>query len=254
MTKQPKVLVGSPTAAPYEYCLPEWAARIKELTYKNKTAVLVDNSEKMDYTKSIEKFGITAVKDQEFIKDSRLRLPHSRNILRQMVLDKGYDYFLSLEQDVIPPVDVIERLVRHKQLIVSGVYYKYYNLSYYHQKNLIKTVKKTTPLLFGKIEGVTTKMQYLSAKDVEEEKLIKIRFCGLGCVLIARPVLEKVSFRSEREVDCHDDLWFCNDAIKKGFEIYADTSVKCKHMLSGKPSGLFADVQKRFNPEVFDKV
>lgn len=252
MSSQPKVLVGSPTAAPYIYCLPDWASRVKELTYKNQTAVLVDNSESIPYTKTIESLGITAIKDPEFIKDSRLRLPHSRNILRQMVLDQGYDYFLSLEQDVIPPVDVIERLLRHKKDIISGVYYKYFELAYRHKGEIIKKVRTTVPLLFGKIEGIQTRMRYLSAQDVEGEKLLKIRVCGLGCVLIHRSVLEQIQFRSSEKVECHDDLWFCNDAVKKGYEIYADTSVKCRHMLTGKPSGLFKDAQVGFAPELLD--
>ena len=250
MTQQPKILIGSPTAAPYLYCLPDWVARVKELTYKNKTALLVDNSETIPYTKTIEQLGIQAVKDPEFVKDSRMRLPHSRNILRQMVLDGGYDYFLSLEQDVIPPVDVIEQLLSHEKKIVTGVYYKYFNLSYHHQGKPVKKVRKLMPLLFGYVPGITEKMRFLSQDDVEEPKVFPVRFSGLGCILIHRNVLEKVHFRADISVNCHDDLWFCNDALKNGFEIFVDTNVKCKHMLSGKPSGLFADMEKKFDPDL----
>ncbi len=250
MTKHPKVLIGSPTAAPYEYCLPDWAARVKELTYPNKTAVLVDNSEKVPYTKIIEKYGIKAVKDPEFIEDSRLRLPHSRNILRQMVLDGNYEYFLSLEQDVIPPVDVIEQLIRHGKKMVSGVYYKYFNIEYKHEGKSLKTVRKLMPLLAGYIPGIKKKMDFLTADDVEQPRFFPIRFCGLGCALIHRDVLEQVPFRAEDTFPGHDDVWFCNDVIQQGFQMYVDTGVKCKHMLSGKPSGLFKDIEKKFNPEL----
>lgn len=252
--QQPRILIGAPTASPYEYCLPDWAARVKELTYKKKTAVLVDNSETISYTKTIERCGIQAVKDPEFIKDSRLRLPHSRNILRQIVLDEGYDYFLSLEQDVIPPVNVVEQLLSHNKKIVTGVYYKYFNLSLVHQGKQMKKVQKLMPLLFGYIPGIQKKMHFFSSQDVEDSKLLPVRFCGLGCVLIHRDVLEKVKFRADASVNCHDDLWFCNDALTQKFQIYVDTSVKCKHMLSGKPSGLFADVQKGFNPQAVQNI
>ena len=184
----PKVLIGSPTAAPYAYCLPDWASRVKELSYPNKTAILVDNSETIDYTTAIEKYGIQAIKDPEFVKDSRLRLPHSRNMLRQKVLDEGYDYFLSLEQDVIPPIDVIEKLIRYKKEIVSGVYYKYFNVDFKHNGKTLKTLKTLRPLLGGVIPGVQKKMDFLSAEDVEQPQFIPIRFCGLGCVLIHRDV------------------------------------------------------------------
>lgn len=240
----PKVLIGSPTAAPYAYCLPDWASRVKELSYPNKTAVLVDNSETIDYVKTIEKYGIQAIKDPEFVKDSRLRLPHSRNILREMVLKGDYEYFLSLEQDVIPPIDVIEKLIGHKKDIVSGVYYKYFNIDFKLDGKNVKTVKKLRPLLGGVIPGVQKKMDFLSAEQVEQPQFIPIRFCGLGCVLIHRDVLEKVPFKAEITFQGHDDVWFSNDAAKAGFKLYADTSVKCKHMISGKPSGLFDDVDK----------
>lgn len=253
MTKLPKVLVGSPTAAPYAYCLPDWVARVKELTYPNKTAVLVDNSETEAYDKTIDKYGVKAVKDKEFVKDSRLRLPHSRNILRRMVLDEGYDYFLSLEQDVIPPVNVIELLIRHNKKMVSGVYYKYFNIEYKHEGKPVKIVRKLMPLLAGYIPGINQKMDFLGADDVERPRCFPIRFCGLGCVLIHRDVLAKVPFRADITVKGHDDIWFSNDVFDQGFRMYVDTGVKCKHMISGKPSGLFDDVLKEFNPSLLTK-
>ncbi len=53
--------------------------------------------------------------------------------------------------------------------------------------------------------------------------------------MIHRDVLEKVKFRYDL-TNCEgtDDIFFCMDARKEGFKIYADTAIKCKHKISGK--------------------
>ena len=67
-----------------------------------------------------------------------------------------------------------------------------------------------------------------------EEELLKIKACGVGCVLIHKDVLEKVSFRYDKTYVCFDDMFFCDDAVKNGFDIYVDASVKCKHLVMSR--------------------
>lgn len=122
-----KVLVGCPTYSGKEYCLKEYIAGINSLLYKNFDVLLVDNSKDESFFKKL----VEISENWESKKSQRLflkRLPFaskeprnaivlSRNFLREYVLKNGYDYFLSLEADVIPPVDVIERLLsRGKKL------------------------------------------------------------------------------------------------------------------------------------------
>ncbi len=239
---QPKILVGSPTAAPYAYCLEAWISATRSLTYPATTIALVDNSPTEEYYTLLQQQGIRALKYPSFIKDSRERLAASRNMLRQIVLDEDYDYFLSLEQDVIPPKDVIERLLSHKKPVVSGVYYKYFDVRVHLPHGEVKAVKKAVPLL-ATFSPQPDKMRYLSAADVADERLLPIRFCGLGCVLIHRDVLKKVAFRADVTVACHDDAWFCSDTTTAHFSMFADTGVKCTHLISGKPPNLFADIK-----------
>jgi hypothetical protein len=248
-----KVLVGSPTAAPYAYCLPAYATAIKTLTYPNQKGVLVDNSEAEDYTKTIETAGLTAIHYPKFIKDSRERLAASRNILRDLTLKEDYDYFLSLEQDVIPPTDIIERLLAHKKDVATGVYCKPFTLSYTHKGKVVKQVKKLMPLLCGPIPGTKEKMHLFSTKEVAEPKVIPVRYAGLGCMLIHRKVLEKIKFRIDTAIPCHDDVFFSHDIATNNFSMVCDTSIKCKHMIQEKPKDLFADCKKGFNPQLLQK-
>lgn len=242
-----KVLIGSPTAAPYTYCLSEWARNTKALTYSPKHIVLVDNSKSEAYDKTILKEGIEALK-YVAPKGETLRetLANSRNVLRTLLLEGDYAYFLSLEQDILPPLDVLERLLAHQQPVVSAVYYKYFTLKYTSSSGKIIEKKKAMPLLAKPSSFDKTKMHFYTAEEVDEDALIPLRYCGLGCVLIRRDVLEQISFRVDMspEGNAFDDVYFCNDVLRAGYPLYADTSIKCMHRLSGKPEGLFDEIHK----------
>ena len=73
----------------------------------------------------------------------------------------------------------------------------------------------------------------LMIDEVPENELIESITCGLGCVLIKRNVLEKIEFRHIKDEEPWDDLWFCEDVREKGFKVYVDTSVRCKHYVNG---------------------
>jgi len=96
-----RVLVGCPTSEHKEYCLKEYANLLRSLTYDNFDVLLVDNSKDDRYYNKIKSLGIPVIKDK-YLEGAKNRIVHSRNILRERVLNGGYDYFFSLEQDVIP--------------------------------------------------------------------------------------------------------------------------------------------------------
>src|SRR3989344_8026379 len=120
-----KILVGCPTYEGYNYCLKEYAEQANSLTYTNYDVTLADNSPGKDYAETIKKHGLGVIKGP-YSDNVYKRIVESRNLLRQKAIDEDYDYFLSLEQDVIPPKDIIERLMKHGKDIVTGIYYKVY--------------------------------------------------------------------------------------------------------------------------------
>ncbi len=231
-----KILIGCPTYEGYRYCIDEYLSRIKELLYKNFDLILVDNSRSDEFYSELKSRGINVLKGI-YYDDVKKRISESRNLLREKFLEGDYDYFLSLEQDVIPPKDILNRLIRHVKDAVSGVYYKYYGITITsNSKKTGKAIKKgrtLLPLIF-KFSDEKDKMEICKLEEVEGEKFFKIRACGLGCVLISKKVLEKIKFRSDPKLDTFDDFLFCSDVIDNGFDIYADTSVKCKHLILKK--------------------
>jgi GT2 family glycosyltransferase len=221
-----KLLVGCPTSFHKEYSLKEYADSVKSLDYNNYDILIVDNSQDDVYLNKIKEYGLNAIKGPYF-KGAIKRIIESRNILRKYVLDNNYDYFLSLEQDVIPNKDILNKLISHNKEVVSGIYFVH---------NIINNQKKLIPQVFIELKNKTNElpdMRWLTETEFLSNKLIKIVSCGLGCVLIHRKILEKIEFRSEN--NNFDDRFFGIDLYKKNIPMYCDTSVKCKHLILNRP-------------------
>jgi len=218
---KPKILVGCPTSDYKSYCLNEYAQTVKSLTYDNYDILLVDNSKDENYFKRIKEEGLPVIKGKYF-ECARDRIVASRNMLREVFLKKGYEYLLSLEQDVIPPKDIIERMLKDNKKYVSGVVFAV---------NFYKGKHQLMPLLWENFDEKTKLMYYVSPDKVWGNKLIEVCASGLGCVLIHKDVLKKVKFRYEKEKEGFDDVFFGIDMIKNKIKMFADTSIKCKHLI-----------------------
>ncbi|MAG77794.1 hypothetical protein CL616_00340 [archaeon] len=212
-SQQPKILVGCPTCDLYEYCLDEYLQTVRNLTYPNYDLLIIDNSKNPDYHKKIKQ----AIKD-DFIEPAVKRIVNSRNKLRKYALENNYDYFLSLEQDVIPPKDIIEQLLKHNKKAISAVVFNKFN------NNLL-------PMIWKENEK---KLKFYQIEELEPPRLEKIRTSSLSCILIHKNILKKIEFRYEKDKNCFDDMFFCNDLKKEGFSLYVDTSIKCKHLIKNK--------------------
>lgn len=220
-----KILVGCPTCDIYEYCLDAYLNAAKNLSHDNYDILLVDNSKTEDYMNKLKKLGINVIKDS-YKEDARDRIVSSRNILRQYALDNGYDYLLSLEQDVIPPRDIIEKLLSYNKEIMSAVYFNYIK---WNEEDML------VPLLLISKDTGYFKARYMQINELKPRRLVQVKACGLGCVLIHRDVLEKINFRYEKDKKGFDDVWFGVDTQKAEFKIFTDTGIICKHLIDNKP-------------------
>ena len=227
----PRVLVGGPISDHHDYCYESFIKAVKNLTYPNFDVFFMDNSKTDDFFNKVKKDLPSTVKIP-YNENVKIRLAESRNLVREKVLKEGYDYLFCLDQDVVLPQDAIQKLVSHGKDIVTGIYYN----------NFTKVDPKTGEVLQRKLPTVwinslkdKTKLVTIRKDVLESGKLIKIDSCGTGCILIHREVLEKVKFRWEDDKPGVDDVFFCIDALKLGYEIYADTNVICEHLLDGRP-------------------
>jgi GT2 family glycosyltransferase len=223
----PKILVGCPTSDLYSYCLKDYINAINSLNYNNYDVLLVDNSETEDNLHLLEKLNMPAIRIK-YDKDVKIRLVNSRNKLREIALKKDYDYLLMTDQDTIIPKNIIENLVRHNKEIVSAVCFNWID---FNQRRMF------TPALLISKDFKTRTGRYMDEGEIEEyvhknPQLMRVKGCGLACVLIHKSILKKIKFRWESVTD---DMDFCIDALKNNFKIFADTSVICKHLVLKKP-------------------
>ena len=218
----PMVLVGCAVNEMYEYCLEQFIASIKTFTYKNYDILLVENSKTNRFLDKLMEQGLNVIKCG-WHENARERIVRSRTILRDYAINNDYDWLLMLDQDVIPPRDVIEKLLAHKKRVICGVYYGIF-------QNKLKPVAWYWDNFYG--SNNTNMFQF------EHEKMQLYRlvygFFGLGCCLIHRSTLNKVEIRYVKDKDTFEDTWFALDLKAKKIKIYADTSVLCKHLLMGK--------------------
>lgn len=216
---QPKILVGCPTHKVKEYCLKDYSDIIRNLTYPNYDVLLVDNTNGNSYFKKIKKQNLPVIKGPYF-ESAMDRIVSSRNILREKALE-GYDYFLSLEQDVIPPKNIIESLLKHNKKVISAAYFNF---------QIANNERKPMPMLWFKPKNETKDIMYYLPEEFIFKKpgLYKVFASGLGCLLIHRSVLEKIKFRHDGKG--FDDVWFCKDCRDNNFDVFADTSLRCQHV------------------------
>jgi len=111
----PKILVGAPISDMHAYCFDEFINAITSLSYPNYNILLIENS-KTDtfYEKIKNKAPIHKITYQ---KRARERVTQAHNYLREKVINEDYDYLFILDQDVIPPKDVLERLTSHNKKV-----------------------------------------------------------------------------------------------------------------------------------------
>lgn len=223
---QPKILVGCPTSFHKEYALEQYAKAIKSLTYSNFDILLVDNSKDNVYFEKIKKLSLPVIKGPWF-ESARDRIIASRNILREKAIKENYDYFFSLEQDVLPPKDILEKLLQHNKKLITAIYFA---------NNIIPDTQthELIPLVYKLVDEKTLSMRPLNEVELWKNLgLTEVVSAGLGCVLIHRNILEKIKFRYEKNT--FDDRWFFIDCYDKKIKVFADTSIKCKHLIHNRP-------------------
>ncbi len=231
--QKPRVLVGGPISSYKEKIIDEFIKGVKELNYKNKKVVLLDNSPDKKMFKRIEK-----VKEIEVIKTEHLQsimemVVRDRNKLREMVLEGKFDYFLSLEQDIIAPRNAIQKLISNNKEVCNGLYFGWVEKTIGQGKNLLERAPMFYLWFDEELKKANLKLKrQLSFEEVFPSRLLKVMDGGLGCTLIKREVLEKIKFFVDTKFKAYDDVFFCNACAEKGIDVWLDSSVVCRHLFS----------------------
>lgn len=230
----PRILVGCPTASVKNDSIRAYMKGLEALTYPQFDVVIEDNTLTPEYSEKLqwlgEKFrekrpecGFRVIHSGHVSPRVRERIVHGRNVLREIFLREKYDYFFSLEQDIVCPPDTIQRLLSHQKEVVGGVYYNKVQLGGKEQK---------TPVLMvypDEESKKKLKAEWVGFTALFPSRLMEVASIGLGCVLIARSTMEKIAFRIVENDPAFDDMHFAIDLQKNNIPCYADTSILCEH-------------------------
>lgn len=153
---------------------------------------------------------------------------HGRNMICHMALEHGADYVFMLDSDVIPPHDVVPRLISRGVPIISGTYHR-----------------RSPP------HGVPVAIRQGGwAVNYPPNSVIEVDLVGSGCLLLRRDLLESMppirpelgrrwfSWQVDQPQDPNKPGWNLSEDFsmcrwikeKMGVPILLDTSIQCKHI------------------------
>jgi len=252
MNDKSKVLVACPTFSGMDYCLDIFLDRIKKLSFPSYEILIVDNSDNDTYCKKINSRGIKCIWDNISEENKLNRLVHSRNLILDYATENNFDYVLMMDQDVIPPINIIESLLSSKKDIISGVYLNYFVSSNKTEllpvawmsisESEFEEMKSKGIRFHPSVKSHKDLNRHLTQEEFNTSQILKVLHPSAGCMLLSRKVFSNVRYESldlkkmgfQISKNTTDDLGFRKNAQEQGFEIFIDTSVKCDHLVLGK--------------------
>jgi len=228
----PKVLIGIVTYEGKDYVWDKFWSNIKNLSYDNYDIMITDNSPTKKYYSKLKKRlkhekNVT-IKHVNRGDTSREAQAKCLNLIRDKVLKEDYDYFMCIESDLIPPRDIIERLMSHNLPSVGCIYLIGYADS---------DSQPPRPCLFGLRPGKdgndgigTYNLPPAEGFGMFGTGVKQIHGCGLGATLIKRNILERIRFWYDlREPVKHSDVLYYMDIHNEGIPNYVDTDLIIPH-------------------------
>lgn len=138
----------------------------------------------------------------------------------------GAEWFLWLDDDMIPPDDVLEKLLAHGKNIVSATYFS--------RSHSTATGDGQYPICAFTMTDPKTGKPF-APPPLEPRGLKEVQIVGFGCLLMHRTVWDDVwklsggsPFRTEAELT--EDVYFLNFARKAGHSVWLDTSLVAGHL------------------------
>jgi len=142
-----------------------------------------------------------------------------RNLIAHWAI--RYDYLFSVDSDISFEKDTLVKMLKHNVDIVSGLY--------------IQRIPGTHSLEIYEASN-TGGCKRISWEKIKDIPFLEIVACGMGCALIKSKVLVDVGYpyytyhsALDHNNTLSEDVDFCRKAKQKGFKIFADTTIHCKH-------------------------
>lgn len=165
--------------------------------------------------------------DPLFIFVEGLPMPECRETLVDKFLETDADYLFFLDDDTIPMLDAIEKLLLMDKDIATGITWG-------------KRADEINKPMIGYQNPINGAPQWDT--NWVWPDIFQIDVCGLSCCLIKRKILESLDkprflwnwkYRHKdggvTEVYQGEDIFFCIKAREAGFEVWCNSDVRCQH-------------------------
>lgn len=145
----------------------------------------------------------------------------ARNALVDAAIGGHFDWLLMLDDDMVPPHDLIPRLLAHNRDICGALYYQ--RGGHYHPVLLTRTVLETGEM----------RTTFLAPTDsrITQPGLHPVDIIGGGCMLFKVDCFRKLMppyFEYERVLGT--DINICSRFLDAGLQPYVDTTLELGHV------------------------
>lgn len=176
----------------------------------------------------------------------RTLIHQARNILATEFLRTDAEWAFWMDSDIVAPPDVLTRLLRvakdKSTPFVTGVYYQRLGM------HLPVLWVKDPISKDGEVLKLERKFEDDNLESYRHQHMVPRRgandplradVCGFGCVITHRSMLEKLAYPYFKTLSgqCSEDFYFCVEAKKAGYKLWADPSIVLGHI--GKPRVIF---------------
>ena len=164
----------------------------------------------------------------------------ARNRIAQMSLDRGADYVLMVDNDVVLPKSVLVDMLDDPKPVCLGYYAHRDTDNLYRGRVSVCRLRGPDGELYANypLESEYTAEEMGRKKEAGEKKLW-IHGGGMGCALIRTDVFRKIDYPWYKWVQYEDskrgmlseDLYFCEACKKIGIPVFTDVRAGCGHIL-----------------------
>ena len=134
----------------------------------------------------------------------------NRNYIAAQAVKNGSTHLFFVDDDMVIPEDTLDRLLKHDKDIIGGIYKTKYEV----QADVCEYFDEERPT-----------------------GLFKVKAIGTGCLLIKTEVFTKLpqpwfkyEWNQNGSVKRSHDWIFCEDAIRNGYDVWADNTIKLGHI------------------------
>lgn len=151
----------------------------------------------------------------------RNMVDRARQQAHETALEKGYDYIMWWDDDILAPRETILRLLSHQKDIVSALLCRRtwpFNIYAYRQTN-------------GHALEDFDSYQSITAKEAEKGELLEIGTTGTGCTLVKVDLVKDMPKPWwEWPKTAAEDVNFCVKAKKLGAKVFVDSGIRTVHL------------------------